>query len=201
MKRSAVAIGLLIIGFVGLQFAGRAHGQAAAGWTTLFDGTSLNGWNPIGDANWMLADGAVQADKGVGFLLTRAAYADFQLRVEFWADDDANSGVFIRCQDPQQVTAMNAYEVNIYDKRPDPAYRTGAIVDVAQPLAQVSAAGKWSTFEITAQGTHLTVTLNGVRTVDVNDSKHARGPIALQYGAGANGAGIIKFRKVEIRTL
>jgi hypothetical protein len=37
--------------------------------------------------------------------------------------------------------------------------------------------------------------------VDVNDSKHARGPIALQYGAGANGAGIIKFRKVEIRTL
>jgi len=202
MKRwSATAIGLLIMGSVGLQFSGEAFGQAAAGWTTLFDATSLNGWNPIGDANWRLADGAVQADKGAGFLLTRAPYADFQLRVEIWVDDDANSGVFIRCQDPQQVTAANAYEVNIYDKRPDPAFRTGAIVDVARPMAQVNAGGKWNTLEITAQGPHLTVTLNGTRTVDANDTKHARGPIALQYGAGANGAGIVKFRKVEIRTL
>jgi hypothetical protein len=197
----ALAVGLLVLGFAGLRFASEARGQAAAGWTTLFDGTSLNGWNPIGDANWRLADGAVQADQGAGFLLTRAPYADFQLRVEFWVDDDANSGVFIRCQDPQQVSAANAYEVNVYDKRPDPAFRTGAIVDVARPLAQISAGGKWNTFEITAQGQHLTVTLNGTRTVDVNDSKHARGPIALQYGAGANGAGIVKFRKVEIRTL
>jgi len=202
MKRwFALAVGLLVLGFLGFQFSGQAFGQATAGWTTLFDGSSLNGWNPIGDANWRLADGAVQADKGVGFLLTRASYADFQVRVEVWVDDDANSGVFIRCQDPQQVGAANAYEVNIYDKRPDPAYRTGAIVDVARPMAQINAGGKWNTLEITAQGSHLTVTLNGTRTVDANDSKYARGPIALQYGAGANGAGIVKFRKVEIRTL
>ena len=202
MKRwFALAVGLLVLGFLGFQFSGQAFGQATAGWTTLFDGSSLNGWNPIGDANWRLADGAVQADKGVGFLLTRASYADFQVRVEVWVDDDANSGVFIRCQDPQQVGAANAYEVNIYDKRPDPAYRTGAIVDVARPMAQINAGGKWNTLEITAQGSHLTVTLNGTRTVDANDSKYARGPIALQYGAGANGAGVVKFRKVEIRTL
>ena len=202
MKRwFALAVGLLVLGFLGLQFSGQAFGQAAAGWTTLFDGTSLDGWNPIGDANWRLADGAVQADKGVGFLLTRLTYENFQLRVEVWVDDDANSGVFIRCRERQQVSAMNAYEVNIYDKRPDPAYRTGAIVDVARPLAQINTGGKWNTLEITAQGPHLTVTLNGVRTADANDTKHARGPIALQYGAGANGAGIVKFRKVEIRTL
>ena len=202
MKRwSAIAIGLLIIGFAGVHFSQEAFGQAAAGWTTLFNGTSLDGWNPIGDANWRLADGAVQADRGVGFLLTPASYADFQLRVEVWVDDDANSGVFIRCQNPQQVGAANAYEVNIYDKRPDPAYRTGAIVDVARPMAQINAGGKWNTLEITAQGSHLMVTLNGTRTVDANDSKYARGPIALQYGAGANGAGVVKFRKVEIRPL
>ena len=202
MKRwFALAVGLLVLGFLGFQFSGRAFGQAAAGWTTLFDGTSLDGWNPIGDANWRLADGAVQADKGVGFLLTRLTYENFQLRVEIWVDDDANSGVFIRCRERQQVSAMNAYEVNIYDKRPDPAYRTGAIVDVARPLAQINTGGKWNTLEITAQGPHLTVTLNGVRTADANDTKHTRGPIALQYGAGANGAGIVKFRKVEIRTL
>ena len=202
MKRcSAITAGIIAIAFVILHFNPEARGQAPAGWTTLFNGSSMDGWNPIGDANWRLADGAVQADKGVGFLLTRAPYADFQLRVEIWVDDDANSGVFIRCQDPQQVGAANSYEVNIYDKRPDPAFRTGAIVDVAGPMAQINAGGKWNTLEITAQGPHLMVTLNGIRTVDTNDTKHARGPIALQYGAGANGAGIVKFRKVEIRPL
>jgi len=38
--------------------------------------------------------------------------------------------------------------------------------------------------------------LNGVKTVDVQDSKHDRGPIALQYAAG-----VVKFRKVEIKAL
>ena len=43
---------------------------------------------------------------------------------------------------------------------------------------------------------HLVVTLNGTRTVDVLDHKLSRGPIALQYGAG-----VVKFRKVEIKPL
>jgi hypothetical protein len=203
MKRHRIFLAVALLGIAGgaLQLSPAAFGQAAANnWTTIFNGASLNGWNPIGDANWRLVDGAVQADKGVGFLVTPATYADFDLRAEIWADADANSGIFIRCENPQEVTAMNAYEVNIYDKRPDPAYRTGAIVDVAKPLAQLDAANRWNVLEISARGAHFTVTLNGTRTADVNDSKHARGHIALQYGAGANGAGVIKFRKVEIRT-
>ncbi|MGH7430369.1 MAG: 3-keto-disaccharide hydrolase, partial [Candidatus Methylomirabilales bacterium] len=38
--------------------------------------------------------------------------------------------------------------------------------------------------------------LNGVRTVDVEDSKFPSGPIALQYAAG-----VMKFRKVQIKPL
>ena len=44
------------------------------------------------------------------------------------------------------------------------------------------AGGKWNTYEITAQGPHLVVVLNGVKTVDVQDSKHAKGVIALAGG-------------------
>src|SRR5262245_58217017 len=100
-----------------LLMAGLAAGQAGqAGWTTLFDGKSLTAVTPVGDANWQVLDGVVQANKGTGFLVSKASYGDFQLKVEFWVDDDANSGVFIRCQDTKQITAMNAYEVNIFDK-------------------------------------------------------------------------------------
>jgi hypothetical protein len=200
-QRKVFAVVLLVMAASALQLPPAAFGQAAASkWMTIFNGKSLNGWNPIGNANWRLAGGAVQADKGVGFLVSAAPYGDFDLRAEFWADADVNSGIFIRCENPQEVTGMNAYEVNIYDKRPDPAYRTGSIVDVAKPLAQLDAANRWNVMEISARGAHFTVKLNGTRTADATDSKHARGHIALQYGAGANGAGVIKFRKVEIRT-
>ena len=57
----------------------------------------------------------IQADKGTGFLVTPVPYGDFQITLDFWVTDDANSGVFIRCEDPKTITAANAYEVNIYD--------------------------------------------------------------------------------------
>jgi hypothetical protein len=195
MQRVSLAtIALLVIGLIA-SAAGQTN-QSSAGWTTLFDGKNLNAFSTVGDANWMLADGVVQANKGTGFLVTKDSYANFQLKVEFWVDDDANSGVFLRCENPQQITAMNAYEVNIYDKRPDPTYATGAIVDVAKPITPLKAGGKWNTFEITAEGSHLVVTLNGTKTVDVQHMGHARGPIGLQYGAGT-----VKFRSVQIKTL
>ena len=164
-------------------------------WTTLFDGGSLEGWALVGgDANWRLADGAVQADSGTGFLLTNAVYDDFDLELEFWVSPDANSGVFIRCANPEQIGAATCYEVNIYDRRPDPAYRTGAIVDVAKPSVMLDTGDRWNKYEISARGRHLTVKLNDQTTVDVQDDRFAAGPIALQYGAGR-----VQFRNVRIR--
>jgi 3-keto-disaccharide hydrolase len=197
MKRwFAVAVSLLIIGLAGLCKSQPTFGQATAGWRTLFNGSSLGGWNAIGNANWTLLDGAVQADQGAGVLVTKGSYGDFQLRVEFWVDEEANSGVFLRCSDPKRVSPGTAYEVNIFDQRPASNYGTGAIVDLAKPVRDFKAAGRWSTYEITAKGPRITITLNGARTLDVETRKYGRGPIGLQYSAG-----MVKLRKVQIRPL
>ena len=173
--------------------------HAQAGFTTLFDGTTLKGWNMVGDANWEVVDGTLQATKGAGgFLVTPTAYGDFEFTTEIWVSDDANSGVFVRSEDPKNITAMNAYEVNVYDKRPDQTYRTGAIVDVAKPMAQINAGGRWNTLEITARGSRIQVTMNGMKTVDIEDKSHARGAVALQYGQGST---MVRFRNVRIRSL
>lgn len=193
MKRLLAILSFFV---VALTLYGCANQPSRDGWITLFDGSNLNHWNELGNANWRIADGAVQADKGNGYLISKESYTDFQVRAEFWTDADANSGIFIRCSDRNKITSANAYEVNIFDKRPDPSYGTGAIVNVAKAGTVLKAAGKWNTYEITARGPEMIVVLNGVRTVDVRDSKHASGPIALQYGAG-----VVKFRKVEIRPL
>jgi hypothetical protein len=209
MKRwSAVSIALLLIGFAAFSYSHQASGQTGAGWVTLFDGKNLDNWNKIGDANWRLEDGVVVADKGNGFLVSKNTYTDFQIRAEFWVDSDANSGIFIRCTDPTKVTGTNAYEVNIWDTRPEPSYGTGAIVNVAKVDPMPKAAGKWNVYEITAKGSTFTVTLNGQKTVDgAQDAKLASGRIALQHGLGVvtngvvNDRGVVKFRKVEIKPL
>jgi hypothetical protein len=202
-RTSLVIVGLLSIVCIMAWHVPSASGQATAGWVTLFDGTHLDHWQSIGDANWRLEDGVVVADKGSGFLVSKEAYADFQLRVEFWVDEDANSGIFIRCTIPDKIGTDSGYEVNIYDKRPDPSYGTGAIVNVAKVEPMPKAGGQWNVYEITAQGPTFTVTLNGHKTVDgVQDTKFGSGRIALQYGASVvKDKGVVKFRKVEIKPL
>lgn len=140
-RRSFITAGLSLAAIATL--GGSSSGQGA--WTTLFDGKSLDSWNPVGNANWRLEEGSVVADKGVGFLASKNSYTNFEIKAEFWADDAANSGIFIRLSDPQKINAENSYEVNIYDGRPDPSYGTGAIVNFAKVSPMPKAGGKWNT--------------------------------------------------------
>ncbi len=199
MKHLAWAVmGLLLVGSTAV---GCAHMPrwAGGGWTTLLDGADgMENWDRVGSANWRVVDGVVQADSGpaAGYLVSKNAYKDFEILVEFWASDDANSGIYMRCADPKAITDRTCYEANIFDQRPDPSYGTGAVVHIAKVSPMPKAGGKWNTYAITAKGPRLTLMLNGVRTVDVEDSKFTGGPIALQWGKG-----VIKFRKVRIRPL
>ena len=138
------------------------------------------------------SQGAIQATRGgkdPSYLVSKASYRDFELRAEFWSSDDANSGVFLRCQDRGNVTDENCYEANIFDQRPDPTYGTGAIVKVAKVSPMPRAGDRWNVMEVTARGTRLTVTLNGQKTVEVDDSKLASGPIALERSGFAHKLG------------
>jgi hypothetical protein len=200
-RKSFSVLPLLLSAFIGFSFAGPAFSQSGDGWVTLIDGEfGLDNWIRVANANWQGIDGSIQADSKTGeangFLLSKESYGDFQLRVEFWASDDANSGIFLRCSNPDEITDKTCYEANIFDQRPDPTYGTGAIVNISPITDMPKAGGQWNTYEITAQGPHLVLMFNGTQTADVNDDKFASGPIGLQYASG-----VIKFRKVQIKPL
>ena len=171
--------------------------EQADGWALLFDGAGLDGWAPRGDAQWEVADGAVSPVEGSGrgHLATEAHYADFELVADFWIDETANSGIFIRTPAEGAINQGNSFEVNIYD--PHASWPTGSINEIAKIQTMPDTTGRWNTFEITADGDHLVVKLNGETTVDAHSDRHAHGPIALQY----NAAGQVRFRNVKIRTL
>ena len=175
---------------------GSAQGQGQDGWVSLFDGKSLDNFTQTGEANWRIEDGAIVADQGKGgHLVSKEKYKDHAIRIEFWSDEKANSGIFARCE-PGKIGAKTCYEFNIFDTRPDPSYGTGAIVYIAEVDPMPKAAGKWNTMEVTLKGRQLTLVFNGQKTVDVRNGLWDEGHFTLQYGAG-----VLKFRKVEVKKL
>jgi hypothetical protein len=200
---TTLAIGLALIGLLAWPHVDTASGQSGPGWVTLVDGKTMGDWDRVGiEANWRVEDGALVADKkvsggdGTSHLVTKNKYKDFQIYAEFWASDDANSGIFIRCIDPKRIGARTCYEVNIFDQRKDPTYGTGAIVYFTEINPMPKAGGKWNTFEITAKGRQITVMLNGQKTAELHNGVFEEGPFTLQWGSG-----VIKWRKVAVKPL
>ena len=183
--------------------AGCALPPGAAGWDTLIDGgRGMENFENMGGANWRAEGDAIVADRRPGtqptyYLATRQSYRDFQLHAEFWVSDDANSGIYVRCSDVRPMTDRTCHEANIFDKRPDPAYATGAIVWLAKaPVPVPRTGGQWNTMDLTVRGTHMEVVLNGVKTAQTDEARVVDGVIGLQYAGG-----VVKFRKLQVRRL
>jgi hypothetical protein len=201
-----------------------AAAAAGADWQSLFDGKTLHGWHSTGNspagttqpvnghlpqrgsnpalcttagvkttpwekaaAHWEVKDRALTAcDAGPGYLASDRSFKNFVLSLEFKAARDTNSGVFIR----------DGYEVQIWTDQAD-GYNTGAIVNVAKTAKHFDfRLNRWNTYLITAEGDHITVLLNGEKTLDIHDSKFSLGPIRLQYWDYP-----IAFRNLKIREL
>jgi hypothetical protein len=185
-----------------LVLSGCGHHLPSHGWVALIDGDKgMENFDVTGGGNWRAEGGAIQADKsttkGASILVSKKSFKDFELYVEFWASEDTNSGVYIRAPNPKQVnTASGAYEVQIWDKNPNPVYSTGSLVNVAQVKPIYKAGGKWNTFEIYAKGPEITVVFNGEVTVSTHHTGSAQGRIGLQFNQGP-----IKFRKLLVKEL
>ena len=126
-----------------------------------------------------------------GYLTSERSYKNFVLSIEFKCAGDANSGVFVRS--PQE---NGGYEVQIWRQQPA-GYNTGAIVGVAKTARDVAfKADQWNRYQITADGDHLVVELNGETTLDIHDTRFAEGHLRLQYQQFP-----IAFRNIRIRVL
>ena len=198
-RRIAYVVGLLV---VVLSLAGCGHFLPSQGWIALIDGASgLDNWDNTNGGNWRSEDGAIVGDKKTGkaasVLVSKRSFKDFELYAEVWAADETNSGIYIRAMNPKQVTtATGAYEVQIWDKNPNPAYSTGSLVNVASVQPIHKAGGRWNTFEIYAKGAEIVVKFNGQVTAHANDGRFPEGRIGVQLNSGP-----VKVRKLLVKPL
>ncbi|HXB66728.1 MAG TPA: DUF1080 domain-containing protein [Candidatus Acidoferrales bacterium] len=130
-----------------------------------------------GASHWDIVDGTLSpCGDPAGYLTSKQTYKDFVLTVDFRTGEDTNSGVFIRSPE-----GASGYEVQIWKAQPA-GYNTGSIVATAKTEGEFKfIPDQWNHYEITADGDHLVVILNGTKTLDVRDSKFSAGRIRLQY--------------------
>ncbi len=174
--------------------------EIAEGWISLFDGHSLFGWESnAADVNWSVADGAITADAGPkGLLLTYTPFADYQFRCEYRMAAGGNSGVFLRTLREPKDVLKDCYEVNIVDEHPE-GYLTGSIVGLQKTAEPIKGAGDWHTLLLAANGTKITIAIDGNLVCTYDDTRpEARrsGLIGLQKNAGK-----IEFKNIALQPL
>jgi hypothetical protein len=143
-------------------------------------------------SHWEVVDGLLMpCGEPVGYLTSDQSYRNFSLSIEFRCAEDTNSGVFVRS--PQE---NGGYEVQIWKQQPA-GYNTGAIVGTARTARDYRFnPGQWNRLQVTADGDHLVVVLNGETTLDTHDAKFSEGNLRLQYQQFP-----IAFRSIKIRAL
>jgi hypothetical protein len=229
MRRRLIALALTPIACIFGADNVLTKQEKAQGWTLLFDGKTLNGWdsaataapgrgrgtgatakqgkapapqpgaapqvgsNPrAGASHWEVVGGLlVPCGEPAGYLTSKQSYKDFVLDVDFKTGEDTNSGVFIRSPE-----GIGGYEVQIWKAQPQ-GYNTGSIVSTAKTDSEFKfIPGQWNHYEITAEGDHMVIVLNGIKTLDVHDSKFPDGRIRLQYQKFP-----IEFKNIKLKLI
>jgi len=145
-----------------------------------------------GASHWDVMGGRLSpCGDPAGYLTSKQSYKDFILAVDFRTGEDTNSGVFIRSPE-----GAGGYEVQIWKAQPA-GYNTGSIVGAGKTDREYKfIPDQWNHYEITADGDHLVVVLNGTRTLDIHDSKFSDGAIRLQYQKFP-----IEFKNIKMREI
>jgi hypothetical protein len=170
--------------------------EAAKGWILLWDGKSVTNWTPELVANWKTAEGTLTAAPGAFFWLRHAQpFADFILKAEFrMLSPEADSGIFIRAADKGDPS-RTGYQININNVNQE--FGTGSVVFRVKYNGSPVTAKEWHRYEITAEGNHITVVLDGKKTIDYRDSSSREGYIGLQFIKPED----VEFRNVKLLPL
>ncbi len=180
-----------------LELATLDEKELADGWISLFDGQSLYGWQPHGEANWSVEDKSIVVSSGEKSLLcTTTQFDNYVLRVDFRADPKTNSGLFLRTEQevgPDDVTTK-CYELNIAP--PDNPFPTGSLVKRKKAEGEFKS-DDWQTFEVTVDDADVIVKLGGETILEYHDPKPiGRGLIGLQHNEGK-----VAFRNIKLKPL
>lgn len=183
-----LAPGILVVGFA-TGAAAQTHGpeltaaEKSAGWVSLFDGHSLEGWRgymrpDAANTRWTIADGNLCVAPGTGAdtrgqrdIVTKDTYDRFELRWEWRVDEGGNSGLKYFVLEDQPAAIGHEYQMIDDERHPDakrgPTRQTAALYDVFGAVNRpVKPAGQWNQSRIVVSDMKVEHWLNGTKVLD-----------------------------------
>jgi hypothetical protein len=153
-----------------------------AGWTLLFDGTSLGGWRAYKrpDATgtrWVVKDGLLCLDpgdktdtRGARDIVSTTPYAQFELAWDWRVSAGGNSGLKYFVLEDRDAAIGHEYQLIDDAKHPDakvgPHRQTAALYDVFPAANRPSKpAGEWNTSRVVVRGAEVEHWLNGTKVL------------------------------------
>ena len=168
------------------------------GFTSLFDGKSLDGWHIMNGGKFSATKGVIKLDGGRGWLRSDKEYTDFVLTLEVrWLKPKQDSGVFLRASKEGGNWPSRKYEVQC-ENSPRIAYIFGAPQkrDAKLALKLLKEDQQWNRFEIKCEGSKCEVKFNGQVVATSDGFKNLKGYIGLQGESGQ-----LEFRDIRIKVL
>jgi hypothetical protein len=166
----------------------------------------------------VVEDGVLKTEGGMGLLWYTPRKISREIVRVVYKNTDAksNSGVFIRVPEKPTEPWMpvnRGYEVQI-DDAADDYHATGVLYSLTKALARPGKAGEWNVLEITLDGPHTVVTVNGVKVTDYTEGQPVppkakdyepdrgrrpdEGYIGLQNHSDRD---VVFFREISVRPL
>lgn len=166
---------------------------------TLFNGTSIDGWKPVGrgESQWSAVGGILQNARSGANLISVQTFDDFKLHLEFRVPKGSNSGVYLRGRYELQVDDAAGLEPS--------SHHLGGLYGFIAPSENVArAASEWQTMDVTLVGRMLTYTLNGTTVIcnreipgitggAIDSAEATPGPLLLQGDHGS-----VEYRNIVI---
>ena len=147
--------------------------EAAAGWTLLFDGKTLDAWRGYGretlpDAGWEIKDGTLRTVAKVkgSELITRKTFTDFEFSWEWRVAPGGNNGVRYFVTEKRPKSPGHEYQMiddTGYPGKITPLQLTATFYDVLPAAADkpLRPAGEWNASRIVVRGMRVEHWLNG----------------------------------------
>lgn len=164
--------------------------QAEDGWTTLFNGKDLSGWksNEEVPGVFTVENGELKVSGGRAHLFYvgpngDAKFKNFELKLKIKTTPGSNSGVYFHTQYQDKGWPDKGYECQVNSTHTDPK-KTGSLYGVINILALLegqkepeggkhikvplapSKDGEWFDYIIKVEGKKITLSVNGVTTVE-----------------------------------
>ena len=188
--------------------------EKADGFQLIFNGQNLDGWR--GDMTGYIVEDGVIICKPGGNLYLPKDYKNFIIRFDFQVPPNGNNGLGIRAEMGKDA-AYYGMEIQILDDYAD-CYKTlqpyqyhGSIYGVV-PVKRgfTKPAGQWNTEEVIADGSHITVKINGEVVTDadianIKETMDHRDHPGLHNESGAIGflghGAKVMFKNVRVKEL